>query len=403
MIRGGFHGVLMKHSIAWFVVPFLILTSLSFAETASTAPTASSRDALSIPPRADVLRVMKKAADYQLDQQAKGKFSNGWVRAAFYTGVMALYDVSHEQKYLDAALHWSEQADWTPTGHNKKSVEFADNQACTQVYCELYFFKPDPRRIEPSKTIFDAQIASPIPGREQWWWCDSLFMAPPAFARMSKATGDPKYDRFLAKQWWDTTDFLFDKSENLYFRDKNYFNKKTPNGKKVFWSRGNGWVMAGIVRVLEALPPDSPERARFMDLLKKMSSRLITLQGSDGLWRSSLLDPQEFPNPETSGTVFYCYAMAWGVNRGVLDRSTYLPHVLNAWRGLVSKVTPEGKLGYVQKVAGAPGKVNPQDTHEYAVGGFLLAGSEVLNLGRNPQASARSRSVEASGKNGANH
>jgi rhamnogalacturonyl hydrolase YesR len=293
---------------------------------------------------------------------------------------MALYDAGHDRKYLDAATKWAEQANWTPRG---KDLRFADNQACVQVYCDLFAIEPDPKRIAPSRAIFDEQIASPKPGRKEWWWCDSLFMAPPALARMSKVTGDSKYDAFLARQFWDATDFLFDKDENLFYRDATFFPpKKTHGGKKVFWSRGNGWVMAGVARVLDVLPAGAPGREKFIDLHRRMAAKLITLQGADGLWRASLLDPDEYPTPETSGTAFFCYALAWGVNHGTLDRAAYLPHVLKAWEGLAGKVTTEGRLGYVQKVAGSPGKVNPGDTHEYAVGGLLLAGSEVMKLGR---------------------
>ena len=137
-----------------------------------------------------------------------------------------------------------------------KEVRFADNQACAQVYLDLYAMKKDEAMIAPARAIFDAEIASPKPGRNEWWWCDSLFMAPAAFAKMSAATGDPKYASFMATDWWDATEFLFDKDEGLYYRDHNYFQKKTANGKKTFWSRGNGWVAAGTVRVIDALPAD---------------------------------------------------------------------------------------------------------------------------------------------------
>jgi unsaturated rhamnogalacturonyl hydrolase len=348
--------------------------------SASRAESASPAGRSPMPTRDEIVAVMKRAADYQLAEQAKGKFSNGWIRAACYTGVMALYDATKDTKYLDAATAWSEEANWSPRATPKNDLRFADNQACGQVYAELYFLKPDEQKIAATRKMFDAQIAAPKPGRDEWWWCDSLFMAPPALVRMTKATGDAKYTDFMNTMWWDATDFLMDKDAGLYFRDKRYFKEKTANGKKVFWSRGNGWVMAGTVRVLDDLPEGHPDRQKFVDLHKKMAAVIIALQGKDGLWRPSLLDPQEFPEPETSGTAFFCYALAWGINHGTLDRATYMPHVLGAWNGLVSKVTPEGKLGYVQKVAGAPGKVNPEDTHEYAAGALLLAGNEMIKL-----------------------
>jgi len=301
------------------------------------------------------------------------------VRATFYAGVIALYDTTKDRQYLDAATHWGEQAKWTLHG---KDLRFADNQAAAQVYCDLYAVERDLQRIASAKNVFDLQIATPKAGRVEWWWCDSLFMAPPALARMSKVTGERKYRDLMNNLFWDSTDFLFDKDEDLFFRDKSFFNKKTEHGKKVFWSRGNGWVVAGIARIVDALPADDPSREKFIALQKRMLIKLAKLQGEDGLWRPSLLDPKQFPQPETSGTAFFCYAFAWGVNHGTLDRAIYLPVALKAWNGLCSKVTADGKLGYVQKVAGAPGKVNPDNTQEYAVGGFLLAGSEIAKLSR---------------------
>ncbi len=174
--------------------------------------------------------------------------------------------------------------------------------------------------------------------------------------------------------------FCIDKDDRLYCRDHTFFDKETASGKQIFWGRGNGWVAAGTVRVLEALPGDSAGRDKFVELHKTMCAKLATLQGEDGLWRSSLLDPEEFPGGETSGSAFFCYAMAWGINHGTLDREKYLPIVVKAWNGLVSKVTPEGKVGSVQKVAGSPGKIKAEDTMQYAVGGFLLAGSEVVRI-----------------------
>ena len=140
--------------------------------------------------------------------------------------------------------------------------------------------------------------------------------------------------------------------------------------------------MGGTVRVLEALGDDHPMRDKFLALHRRMAEVIISLQQPDGLWRSSLLDPEEFPTPETSGSAFFTYALAWGINHGTLDRETYLPHVIRGWNALAAKVDEQGKLTHVQRVAGAPGKVNPQDTHEYAVGALLLAGTEVAKLAK---------------------
>jgi rhamnogalacturonyl hydrolase YesR len=238
--------------------------------------------------------------------------------------------------------------------------------------------------IEASRANFDRIIANPKPGRVDWWWCDSLYMGPPAFVRMSAVTGDPKYTNFSDQMYWDATDFLYRPHYQLFYRDKNYFNSKTKNGYAVFWSRGNGWVHAGLARILQYLPANHPSRPKYVELFKDMSDKLIALQQADGLWRPSLLDPAEFPEPETSGTAFFTFGLAWGINNGLLDRDTFLPHVLRGYAGLRALVDADGKLTHVQRVAGAPGKVNPADTHEYAVGAFLQASAERLKLHPTP-------------------
>lgn len=400
----------MKRPFAAVVVAAAAVAVIFSWFAATSVASAQAHRPTKLPDRDAVIAVMRKAADYQLAEQNKPRppatrrastrrsttgpaaaattragrrppppreADNDWIRATFYPGVMALYETTKESKYRDAAIAWGEKSRWTPP----RDKRHADALACGQTYCELFMLEGDPRMIAPFRAAVDRMIETKQPGRVDWWWCDALFMAPPAFVRLAHVTGDPKYAAFMNEMYWDATDYLYDTEANLFFRDKNYFPPaRTKNGKKIFWSRGNGWVMAGIPRVLEYLPKDDPHRARFVKLHQDMSAALLKLQGADGLWRSSLLDPAEFPSPETSGSAFFCFAFAWGINNGTLDRATYLPATIKAWNALVDKVTPDGKLGYVQKVAGAPGAVNPQDTHEYAVGAFLLAGSEIAKL-----------------------
>jgi rhamnogalacturonyl hydrolase YesR len=302
--------------------------------------------------------------------------NNLWARAAFYTGIMAAYRTTLNRKYLEEATRWAESRQWK-LGERPRH---ADDQAPAQTYLELYFLKKDPAKIAHTKAVIDAMMSDPKPGREDWWWCDALYMAPPVLVRLHTATGEQKYLDYLNKMWWDTTDFLFDPQEKLYYRDKNYFGKLTPNGKKTFWARGNGWVLAGTARVLQYLPKRDPNRGRYVELLRAMAASISRLQGEDGLWRPSLLDPQQAPMPETSSTGFFCYAMAWGINNGYLDRKTYLPVVRKAWRGLVGSVHADGKLGWVQQIGAAPATVTFEDNQEYGSGAFLLAGSEMLKL-----------------------
>ena len=351
----------------------LILLLCVTARAHAQAPAVSAPDPLS---RAGITAVMRRACDYQLTLQG-GTRDNGWIRSTFYTGVLALYAATRDEKYLRETTRWADLSDWTP---NPRDPVFADNQCCIQVYADLARLKNDPARLAPSVAAEERLLAAGKPGREQWWWCDSLFMAPAGLVRVSSITLAPRYTAEMNSLFWDTTGFLYDKDAHLFFRDKSYFNKKAQHGQKVFWARGNGWVMGGLARILDALPANDPNRPRFVKLQQEMAAKIATLQGEDGLWRSSLLDPEQFPSPETSGTAFFTYSLAWGINHHTLDRKTYLPIVQKGWEGLVGKVNADGRLGYVQRVAGAPGPVRPEGTQEYAVGAFLLAGNEMMKL-----------------------
>ena len=322
-----------------------------------------------------ITRVMKNVCDWQLNNPVtiNEKNENDWARAAFYAGVMATYKTTQEKKYLDAAIAWSESCDWKLANR----LRDADDHAKGQTYLEIFEIMKEPKMIADVTSTFDSLIADPKPGREDWWWCDALFMAPPVLARLAAATGDERYLEFLNTMFWDTHDFLYDRDEHLFFRDASYFDKRTPNGSKTFWARGNGWVMAGTVRVLQYLPSDNPFRDRYVALLQEMASAIKKIQGEDGLWRPSLLDDQEVPHPETSGSSFFCYALAWGINNELLPEDEYLPVVKKAWKGLNSQVTDAGKLQWVQPIGAAPDKVTMDNYQEYGSGAFLLAGSEI--------------------------
>ena len=128
--------------------------------------------------------------------------------------------------------------------------------------------------------------------------------------------------RFADRLWWKTTDYLYDRTEHLYYRDSRYFDQREKNGRKVFWSRGNGWVIAGLARMLQDMPADYRGRDRYEQLFRDMAGAVLAAQSADGYWRSSLLDPDSRPNPETSGTGFFVFALGWGVTQGLLDRAT---------------------------------------------------------------------------------
>ena len=339
-----------------------------------------------------VLVLMERVADWQLahprSNDKEGK-PDGWVNAAFYTGVMALARDSASPRFHDAMMKMGEDNHWQPASR----PYHADDQAVAQTYLELYLQHREPRMIAPTQERFDWILAHPKdhnlqfdqvknPDRlDRWSWCDALFMAPPAWVRLWKATGNTAYLDFAVTGWWVTSDFLYDQEEHLYFRDSSLFARTEKNGRKIFWSRGNGWVMAGLARVLGFLPADHPARARFEQQFREMAGKVLTLQQADGLWRSSLLDPGSYPMQETSGTGFYCYAFAWGINAGLLDRARFTPAVRRAWAALAGCVNADGRFTHVQPIGFTPVTFDPESTEPFGVGAFLLAGSEVRRLG----------------------
>jgi unsaturated rhamnogalacturonyl hydrolase len=356
----------------------VVVASLTLISLMLTPAQTKAQRQENISSKQNVSAIMSKVYDWQIANpvEINQRNNNLWARAAFYTGIMAAYSTTHDKKYFEQAMKWAESREWK-LGDRPRH---ADDHSPGQTYLELYLLKKDPRMMAHTKSTLDAMLAEPKPGREDWWWCDALFMAPPVLARLNAVTGDKKYLDYMNTMWWDTTDFLFDPEAKLYYRDKNYIGKLNPNGKKIFWARGNGWVMAGTVRVLQYFPKKNKDRERYVTLLRSMAASVSRLQGEDGLWRPSLLDPQEVPLPETSSSGFFCYALAWGINHGYLDRKTYLPVVKKAWQGLVGAVRADGKLGYVQAIGAAPATLTSEDNQEYGSGAFLLAGSEMYKL-----------------------
>ncbi len=337
------------------------------------------------PDKASVLKHMDNVAQWQLANPSHKKLWV-WEQGTFYTGLMAYYKLHPQQKYLDAMLDMGNSLEWKLKPH----PYLADNFVIAQTYIDLYELDPKPVYIDKARYQMDMEFYKrpnkidlrwDQPHNWDWWsWADSLFMAPPAFAQMSKATGDAKYLDRMDVLWKATYKYLYDKDEDLFFRDDSWFERRTINNKKDFWSRGNGWVVGGLVKVLEAMPKDDSRRAFYEDVLKRMSTSLIKLQSPEGYWYASLLDKDVVNVKETSGTAFFAYALAWGINNGLLDEEKFAPHVFKAWEMLVSAIEKDGKLGYVQPVGVGPDKVKREDTEPYGPGAFLLAGSEVYRL-----------------------
>jgi len=326
---------------------------------------------------------MKKVADWQL-RVAESKFNSQWTFAALYDGLLAASDTTGNPAYRDAVLHYAEQQHWQLLSSR---FPHADDIALGKPYMELYLEDPvaqrKPEHIADTKAILDRLVVLPDdPAKDLWWWCDALYMAPPVLARMTVATGDKKYVDYMNHEWDITTGHLYDPTEHLYFRDSRYFTQKQANGKPLFWSRGNGWVMGALVKILQVLPANDPSRPKYEAKLREMSAALAAIQSPDGLWRSGLLDPASYDLPEVSGSAFFTYAIAYGINEHILDRKTYEPVVQKAWAGMLTHIYADGRLGSIQPIDGQPGKFKPSASYVYGVGGFLLAGSELDRLAR---------------------
>ena len=341
-----------------------------------------------IPDKKEVIQIMEKVADWQIENFNKKKDHDlEWTNATFYAGIMELASVSGNEKYFNWLLGIGQKYGWQPY----TKMYMADDIAVSQMYLDMYRRFGDKRMLNPTMARTEWVVAHPSVNSlclnyaryetmERWSWCDALFMAPPVYAKMYSITKDSKYLIFMDSEFKATYDFLYDKKEKLFFRDCNFFYRKEANGEKIFWGRGNGWVLGGLSKILEELPEDCNFREFYIELFAEMSERIAGLQDENGYWHASLLDSQTYLNPETSSSGFFVYALAYGINSGLLDKEKYLPCVLKGWEALVTAVYPDGKLGWVQPAGEDPRQTTKEMTDVFGVGAFLLAGSEIYEL-----------------------
>lgn len=354
------------------------------------------------PDKTEVTSVANRAADWQLAHMESFDYvrtfrdhtenPHGWVQGAFFVGLNRWAEQSQNANYLQALMAKGEANKWKL---GDKSWH-ADDQVIGFIYAAAAARTNNLALIAPTQKIFNGILANrvthsleyqPDPTgqgeatcQRRWCWCDALFMAPPVWAAVGKLTGDPAYLNYVDEEYQATIDYLFDKDEHLFYRDGRFFDRRSKNDKKVFWSRGNGWVFAGLPLLIEQIPANDPRKQKYENLFKTMAASLLKLQQANGFWPSSLLDKDEFNVPETSGTGFMTFGLAWGINNGLLTRADYLPAVTLGWKGLASSVDEQGKLGWVQQVGASPEKILPEDTQLYGVGALLLAASEVSRL-----------------------
>lgn len=334
-----------------------------------------------------IKRIMTKATNWQL-AHPKHKQTD-WTNGAFYAGVYAAWETTRAKNIYKAMMAvGNDSTHWLPGRH----WYHADHVAISQLYIDLYRQEKKSEMLKGTIEALDYFQKEPYPtsGKNdiiKWWWCDALFMAPPALVKLGVTIEDDKYLKYSDVCFKECYNLLYNKKERLFARDLAYVikgnssDRREANGKLIFWSRGNGWVMGGLARVLAELPANYPERPFYERLFKEMAARIVSLQQPDGLWRASLLDPDSYPGGEVSGSGFFCYALAWGVNNGLLKEAVYLNAAKRAWIGLNKCVNEDGRVGWVQPVGADPRRNFSEDSWEvYGTGAFLLAGSEVIRL-----------------------
>ena len=314
--------------------------------------------------------------------------SNIWTRAVYYEGLLNLYAVDPKPAYKDYALAWGNAHSWQ-LRNNDSATTNADNQCAGQPYIDLYNLDgaKDAARIAAIQTSIDGMVSGKV--INAWTWVDAIQMAMPVFARFGvmKPTGGYFDAMYALYSHPKKTLALYNTTDHLWWRDTPWKGMKTPAGKQVYWSRGNGWVFAALARVLDILPATDPHRAEYLQDFTDMAAALRAIQRTDGFWDPSLNDPAHFGGPEGSGTSLFVYGMAWGIRKGVLDEATYAPVILKAWQSLLTtSVQANGFLGYMQSTGDDPSDGQPlnatkvPDFEDYGVGCFLLGGSELAKL-----------------------
>ncbi len=342
--------------------------------------------------KTDVRTVLTAVADWQINTPLTHNPAD-WTNAALYAGMADWAAIAGNDRYYEWLKGIGDKLSWNYYVHDNPLRRYhADDYCVGQMYLELYRKYHDKKMITPMRTYFDHILKDPAKGdlkfvntkeywsTQRWSWCDALFMGPTVWAKMANITHKKKYLDFMYQEYKVSTDYLYDKDEDLYFRDSNYFTRKEANGAKVFWGRGNGWVFAGLPIIIKELPAKYENRDYFITIFKEMAAKLVSLQQPDGSWHASLLDPASYPNPEMSATAFFVFGLAWGVDNGYLEKDKYLPAVVAGWKSMVSAVWPDGKVGFIQPIGADPKAVTREMTEVYGVGGFLMAGTQIYKM-----------------------
>jgi rhamnogalacturonyl hydrolase YesR len=378
----------MNKSIVTLLV---ILCLFSCSETQKTTSETKDKDVFS---ETQIKKSMIKALEWQEAHPIFAIHPTDWTNGAYYTGVARAHSTTKNMMYMAALKNQAVQNNWEPFTR----LYHADDVAISYSY--LYVAENENRRnfadLEPTKNFLDAHLYEDNPWKAGtnkskedktilWWWCDALFMAPPVINLYAKQTKQPQYLEEMHKYYMETYNRLYDKDEKLFARDMRFVwkgndeDRKEPNGKKVFWSRGNGWVIGGLALLLEDMPKDYEHRDFYVNLYKEMASKILEIQSEDGLWRTSLLSPESYDHGEVSGSGFHTFALTWGINNGLLDKK-HTSAVKKAWKAMAACQHEDGRVGWVQNIGAFPEPASADSWQNFGTGAFLLAGSEILKL-----------------------
>lgn len=401
------------------------------------------QQAMAQPAQRDVMAAMELANDYFMQKYpdpGKPTFvkrerpSNLWTRGVYFEGLVSLTELERltggekYPAYYKYILDWGTAHKWMP--RNGVTTRDADDYCCCQTYLDMYGMENPlesvpvldveagkivwghpakvQKWIDPTIACMDNLIACRNVPQTQgngssdgsfgdWTWIDAIQMGLPVMAKLAQIRRQLKADDWTryAEQGWQmyrtTRDSiaggLFNKEEGLWWRDKDFVPPfTTPNGKQCYWSRGNGWVYAALVRTMESLPKGPHYKDYRKDYLW-MTDALLKCQQPDGYWYVSLADPQDYGGKELTGTALFIYGMAWGVRHGMLPAKKFCPIIYETWNKMVEDcLHPNGALGYVQGTGKEPKDSQPvtydkePDFDDYGLGCFLLCGTEIVKL-----------------------
>ena len=364
----------------------------------------------------EVLKVAQRANDYFMKKYSdptvptnvnKIRPSSLWTRAVYYEGLMELYKVDPQQRYIDYTDRWADFHKWTP--RNGITTCDADDQCCEQTYLDRYMMTKDEKMIvhvkenlaHQMKTGNDKKANGELYG---WWtWIDAIQMAMPVYSKMFRITGEQKYiDHAMRMYTWSRDTLaggLFNTVEGLWWRDADYVPPyKEKDGNNCYWSRGSGWVYAALVKVMEDLEAVMKTNTKAKKAAKKyykslkkdfilMSQGLLSCQREDGFWNPSLMSEANYGGKELTGTSLFLYGMSWGMNHGILKAKQYKPACDRAWNAMVKDaVHQDGFLGWVQGTGKDPSAGQPlaydkvPDFEDYGTGCFLLGAVEYYKV-----------------------